>query len=344
MTATRRMLAAALIVLATLLPTAGPALAAGFAEIGDAGNLPATAQQPAGAGSLDSIAGTLTGPPDQDLFRVCLTGGETFSASTVGTPGTVSDTQLFLFDRNGIGVLANDDEPGGVSLRSRLPLGAGPAAGGVYYLGITAFNDDPASNVPASGDGLIFPSFPFRDVHGPTGPGGGSPLSSWTGSSGSAGTYTIELTGTVFCTPDAVCSAVPPAPPGAIVGTAGADTLVGTAGPDVIYGRGGNDTIAGLGGNDIIFGGPGADRIAGGDGNDLICGEAGNDDLAGESGNDLVAGGDGHDRLSGDGGNDHLFGGPGADQLAGGPGTDTCRTGGNPGDVGDASTCESLSA
>jgi hypothetical protein len=59
----------------------------------------------------------------------------------------------------------------------------------VYYLAITSFDVD-----PTSAGGLIVLSSPFTGVFGPTGPGGGAPISGYSGTGG-MGTYTINLTG-----------------------------------------------------------------------------------------------------------------------------------------------------
>ena len=60
---------------------------------------------------------------DSDLYRICLTNGASFSASTLGGTLPASlDTQLFLFDAQGYGVYANDDWK--TSRGSKLPAGA----------------------------------------------------------------------------------------------------------------------------------------------------------------------------------------------------------------------------
>jgi len=74
-------------------------------ENGDAGALPSTAQVIPGA--VDEINGTLATLDQEDVYRLCLAGGQTFSASTMGSD--IADTQLFLFDASGHGVVANDD-------------------------------------------------------------------------------------------------------------------------------------------------------------------------------------------------------------------------------------------
>jgi hypothetical protein len=138
----------------------------------------------------DSISGTIASSGDAHTYAILLSGGS-FSATTCGTPGSLSDTQLFLFDSGGLGVLGNDDDPEvGCGLRST--IASDVLTGGLYYLGISGFNTDPVSP-----DGLIFPDTPYTGLHGPTGPGGGSPFSGWTtdDEESEIGDYTIDLTG-----------------------------------------------------------------------------------------------------------------------------------------------------
>lgn len=288
-----------------------PALAVTYAEVGDAGDLPATAQT-ATASPLTAVSGALAAGTDEDMYRICLPGGGTFSATTVGT-GTAFDTQLFLFNASGVGVYANDDSSG--TLQSTLPAGnpLTPAAPGLYYLAISSFNND-----PFAGATLIFPSSPFTGVFGPTTL---SPITTWSNAGGGTGAYTINLTGASACDPPVLCAALTSPPPGAIVGTPGNDVLNGTPGDDVIFGLGGDDVIVGGGGNDVLVGGPGRDRIDGGTGNDLLCGGDGNDTLVGSDGNDGLSGDNGDDVLSGGLGDDNLAGGAGNDRQDGGPGT-----------------------
>lgn len=175
------------------------AQAATFTEMGDAGETLSTAEVIRGSQPLDSISGALPGNADQgtfpgsaDLFKLSLTGGGTFSATTVG--GASFDTQLFLFNSKGIGIYGNDNAS--LTLennQSTLPKGDfSPTKSGLYYLAISGFNYDPVSD-----QGEIFPNpgLPFSQVFGPTGPGGGSPLSGFAGPGFSGGSYTIALTG-----------------------------------------------------------------------------------------------------------------------------------------------------
>jgi hypothetical protein len=179
----------------------------GWFEATDAGDSLKTAQVPVGAGAHTSITGNLrdaSGLPDgndADIYQVCLTGGGTFSATT--NPNTsVPDPQLSLFNSNGFGVYGNDDKVG--SNQSTLPAGDAltPSAPGVYYLAISAFDNDAVSTGgEIFDDGLSDPG-----PSGPTGPGGGSPISGWDGN-GNAITvsrYVIVLTGAIFCNPPVI--------------------------------------------------------------------------------------------------------------------------------------------
>jgi len=159
-----------------------------WTEIGDAGELPGTAQVVYGAGPLPTITGAYgAGAEGADMFQIKIVDPAGFSARSVAA----GDTQLYLFDAADMGVYANDDIP--ASLNSFLPPGDtySPTTPGLYYLAITGAPRDPVS----AGGLRIFPDQPWTAVHGPTGPGGGSPLSSWIGSTGAASEYIIELTG-----------------------------------------------------------------------------------------------------------------------------------------------------
>jgi hypothetical protein len=159
--------------------------------LGDAGNLPGTAQVVTLPG-FNQITGTINSNTDVDIFKFEITAPATFSATTTVSPGTQTDSQLFLFDASGMGIAANDDAGSGTRL-STLPAGNAlynALAPGLYYLAISSWNVDPISGGPES---LIFPDTPYSAVHGPTGPGGGSAVNGWEGI-GATGTYTITLT------------------------------------------------------------------------------------------------------------------------------------------------------
>jgi len=165
--------------------TASGALAQ-WVETGDAGELVGTAQTPLGVGALTTITGSVGG--DTDMYLISINSPATFSASTVGSTGG-RDSQLWLFTTSGMGIACNDDSVGFESTLSG-PLVTSIAPGN-YLLAVNGFN----SNALSAG-GLIFPDT-FPGVFGPTGPGGGSPLTGWTGAGASFG-YTITLTGARF--------------------------------------------------------------------------------------------------------------------------------------------------
>jgi hypothetical protein len=180
-----------------VLAATGVANAVTVPESGDAGSLPSNAQ--ATIGAVDLITGQLGSNDDKDMYRICLTGGKTFSATTNGSE--VGDPQLFLFDATGRGVYANDDTPSEPpSFQSTLPAGhpLTPNAGGTDYLAVSSF-----VNRPVSQGGEIFAyGPPFADlILQPIGPGGGSPVISWNNQGFSRGTYRITLTGTRACLP-----------------------------------------------------------------------------------------------------------------------------------------------
>jgi hypothetical protein len=173
------------IALALILGFATEAWAITFNEIGNAGIVPAFSQAAGVLPLLTTITGSI-GPSDVDMFAITISKAGAFSATTVGTPGSLVDTQLFFFRFPGLGVVANDDSKG--TLRSTVQ--GVPVTPGLYFLGISSFDTDPESP-----GGLIFPSFPFTGVFGPTGPGGGSAVTGWlnTGGTSPMGTYSIAL-------------------------------------------------------------------------------------------------------------------------------------------------------
>jgi hypothetical protein len=174
--------AIAVIVVVALPGSAG---AIPFAEFGDAGDLPGVAQAAGVLPVLTRISGSIGSSTDADMFAITVSTFGRVSATTVGTPGTLFDPQLFLFAFPGTGRLANDDSM--FTLQATLP--GTLLQPGLYFLGISAFDRD-----PVSAGGLNFPSTPFSGVFGPTGPGGGSPIIGWEGTGFSTpGTYAVDL-------------------------------------------------------------------------------------------------------------------------------------------------------
>jgi hypothetical protein len=167
-------------------------------ESGDAGDLPVTAQDLSGEGVVH-IDGAFSDPSDVDMYRLCLAGGQTFSASTVD--GTTVDTQLFLFASTGLGVYGNDDT--GAALQSTLPAGhpLTPQEPGVYYLAVGPFNRD-----PVSAGGVIFA--PLGPVFAPTEAGASEPVSGWAGRLSGDGPYRVTVTGAGCAPSDSTAPAI----------------------------------------------------------------------------------------------------------------------------------------
>jgi len=166
-----------------------------WTEVEEAGDLPGTAQEITSDGPLEFITGSLASPTDVDMYAIFITGGGNFSATTVGWTIDV-DTQLTLFDASGNGIYSNDDFDTD-NLQSTLPAlnPLTPTIPGLYYIAISDWDYDPLSD-----GGYIFPHpdgvLSYTVVDGPTGPGGGSPVTGWDGiSTIGGGSYTIALTG-----------------------------------------------------------------------------------------------------------------------------------------------------
>jgi hypothetical protein len=168
-----------------------------WTETGEAGNLPATAQIPAGAGALAQIDGNIDDPSepngagnDRDMYLIQIDNPAAFTATTVG--GTALDTQLFLFGQGGLGVTFNDDTS--TSTQSAI-TGQFVAAAGLYYLAVSRFDRD------ATGLGdEIWADTPFTTERQPDGPGAANAIDDWNGlgATGITGAYSIFLTGASF--------------------------------------------------------------------------------------------------------------------------------------------------
>jgi hypothetical protein len=176
------------------------ALGQTWAEQGDAGDLPSTAQVCDGSGPLAGITGLIT-LGDADMYKIRIVDEAAFVATTVDL--ATWDTQLFLFDLNGQGIALNDDHVGGTTLRSTLTTQF-VTVNGDYLLAISGYDRDPhdASNA------LIWNNTPFREERAPDGPGAANPVASWSDAFTpfNEGTYEIRLTGCEFvgatCYPD----------------------------------------------------------------------------------------------------------------------------------------------
>ncbi|MBC8104573.1 MAG: PEP-CTERM sorting domain-containing protein [Cytophagales bacterium] len=156
------------------------------------------------------------------MYAILISDFTAFSATTVGSPGTLVDSQLFLFDGAGNGLIANNDAAA-ATLQSAIPSGSPlltALPSGVYYLLLDSSGRD-----PVSGGGAIFPTGgSTSSLLGPTGPGGGQPLTGYIGAGSGTGTYVITLTGASFA------QAAAPEPGTAALGLAAIGSLVGMGG------------------------------------------------------------------------------------------------------------------
>ncbi|GIV09161.1 MAG: hypothetical protein KatS3mg019_1252 [Fimbriimonadales bacterium] len=155
-----------------------------WTEVGDAGDLPETAQATGTDTNtpLPSISGALS-DNDVDMFAIYIADPATFQAETNSTT-TNFDSQLWLFDVNGNGIVHDDDSAGG--LRSRINNANNCIPGsGIYYIAISRYNrdarncDDAAMWTSASNACAV---------------SGSGRVASWSGTT-AAGNYEIVLTG-----------------------------------------------------------------------------------------------------------------------------------------------------
>lgn len=160
-------------------------------EQSDAGNLPESAYIPGGSGQLAALVGTLD-PSDVDMYLIRICDPTIFTASTLG--GTSVDTQLFLFDLAGQGVVMNDDSPDG-GAQSIITSTFIPLDPGDYYLAISEFNFDPRD----IDNQRIWNDAPFDVERTPDAPGNPGPVTLWSNPIPTpGGDYAITLTGTCF--------------------------------------------------------------------------------------------------------------------------------------------------
>ncbi len=178
-----------MIVCAAALMISGSAMAQTWNEIPDAGDLPATAQLTQGFGALTLITGSLL--DDVDMYAIIIDDHANFSA--INTAYTGSDTQLFLFDSAGMGVVFNDDFTG---LLAGLD-GTHVVADGLYYLAIGDYDCDALN---PGGLDIWHDGSPYSGQYAPDGPGAPGPVASWNYGVGS-GDYEITLTGATFAVP-----------------------------------------------------------------------------------------------------------------------------------------------
>ncbi len=168
---------------------------------GDAGDLPGAAQDVTGIDLDDDgileIRGRIATTDDVDMYRIEITEPNEFSAISFFDAGVfIEDSQLFLFDANGNGICANEDNPNLPAddperLYAALPLGSCTIPQrGFYFLAISTSVRDPFVDVNDP-DSEIFPDVPRQSVVTPRRSG---PVGGWVGSS-EIGNYVFQLTG-----------------------------------------------------------------------------------------------------------------------------------------------------
>lgn len=183
-----------LVLTLTVALGATPAIAGTWTEVGDAGDLPGIHQVPTGPDPFTTIWGFFTGDIlTADMYCIQIPDPAAFVATT-SNPYTTADTQLWLFEMNGVGITFNDDDPAG-GLQSRI-TGVFVPGPGEYLLAISSGYTFDAVNAA----GLeIWLDTPYGVERAPDGPGAPGPIAGWIGSPNLA-EYQIDLTGVLFCT------------------------------------------------------------------------------------------------------------------------------------------------
>lgn len=164
-----------------------------WSEVGDAGNLVATAQTTVGPGAITKITGSLPLSDDVDLYCVKLT-----SVPPAGTPlvqlGCLSQQSpnVWLFDAAGNGVFTNETCAFGSKTLLAPSVSMAP---GTYYVGVSYYN----RNAISAGGKIWIPGVAGQRT--PDGPGAPLPLSGWAGIviMNPPNPYTINLSGFAAC-------------------------------------------------------------------------------------------------------------------------------------------------
>ena len=181
-------------------PEAGETLANAALTLGNSAN------------PLTKIRGSFLAS-DMDMYAINICNEAAFSASTVG--GTTADTQMFLFDASGRGLVMGDDDVAPLPASSQTTLSSQfVTANGLHFLAVGVYNRDPADGTSSTTQ-LIWnntnPGAAFGPEWAPNGPGAANPVANWTGTIATTGNYAITLNGTCFlsATMGACCLGAP---------------------------------------------------------------------------------------------------------------------------------------
>lgn len=174
------------------------ASASSWIEVGDAGQLPITAQVTTGTGPLLDLCGKLITKNDVDLYCFRITDVSQFEA----TASAPFDTQLFLFTLTGQALSMGDQNAPGNQGRITGTFVPGP---GDYLIAISRYNNDPVDAIGA----LIWNNTPRNTERAPDGPSTLGVLANWNnGGNGDGGDYKIDFKGATFCPTPGAASAV----------------------------------------------------------------------------------------------------------------------------------------
>lgn len=185
--------AAAVALVAAAGPLAHADAADTWAEAGDAGDTLADGQVTTNL-TLAHIEGEVSAADDADLFRICLSEDGPLGLTTKNELPKV-DTQLFLFDGAGNGIMSSDDTDSYADHATITPLTL-PA--GDYLVAVSLWDHDP---VDGSGGEIFVDSTTsnHRQQLGPK-PGAGT-LAGWSTAggttAGSPHAYRIDISGAV---------------------------------------------------------------------------------------------------------------------------------------------------
>jgi len=186
---TRAACFAAVLALVALTLAAPRAHAQVWNEIGDAGQLPATAQSTTGVGPLTEIDGNLASPDDVDMYCIHVTDVAGFFANLQCV--IIQGPNLWLFDSTGKGVAMNSL----CQASAKGVNGALLAGTGTYYVAV-AYD----AIYPFAGANQIWLNG-YTTQRAPDGPGAAAPVTGWNGppTVGPLNPYKIFLGGVQFC-------------------------------------------------------------------------------------------------------------------------------------------------